>query len=112
VAVYSTDMGRLCSTCNQAVNACICKATSQSVIPSGPIRIRRESKGRGGKPVTLISGLPLASEAKAVLAKTLRKQLGVGGSLGGDDILLQGDHRPSVLKLLQKAGYEAKISGG
>lgn len=112
MAVYSTDLGRLCPVCNTSISACTCSQSPKKAIPSGPIRIRRESKGRGGKPVTLISGLPLAPDAKASLAKSLRKQLGVGGSIDGEDILLQGDHRPSVLKLLQKAGYEAKISGG
>ena len=60
--VYSTDAGRHCPDCNQPVGACICK---QSVVPAGDgiARVRRETKGRGGKTVTTVSGVPLAEDA-------------------------------------------------
>lgn len=55
--VFSTDAGRHCPECSKPVDACICK---QTVIPAGDgiARVRRESKGRGGKTVTTITGVP------------------------------------------------------
>lgn len=60
--VFSTDAGRHCPECSKPVDACICK---QTVIPAGDgiARVRRESKGRGGKTVTTITGVPLAEDA-------------------------------------------------
>ena len=59
--VYSSDSGRHCPDCSQPVDACTCK---QTLIPEGDgiARVRRETKGRGGKTVTTISGVPLAEE--------------------------------------------------
>ena len=109
--VFSTDAGRHCPDCRQPVDACICKKT---VIPEGDgiARVRRESKGRGGKTVTTITGVPLAEDALKDLAKTLKQRCGTGGSLKDGVIEIQGDHVELLLAELVKQGFKAKKSGG
>nr|WP_283939687.1 translation initiation factor Sui1 [Pseudomonas sp. R3.Fl] len=109
--VYSTDAGRHCPDCNQPVGACICK---QSVIPAGDgiARVRRETKGRGGKTVTTVSGVPLAEDALKELATALKKRCGTGGALKDGVIEIQGDHVELLLEELVKRGFKAKKSGG
>jgi translation initiation factor 1 len=82
--------------------------------PAGPARIRvgREVAGRGGKGVTVITGLPLAADAMEALAGSLKRSCGAGGAVRGDRIEIQGDHRDRVVAELGKLGYEAKRSGG
>src|SRR3546814_8169328 len=89
--VFSTDAGRHCHDCRQPVDACICK---QTAIPAGDgiARVRRESKGRGGKTVTTITGVTLAADALKELATTLKKRCGTGGALKDGIIEIQGDH--------------------
>ena len=81
---------------------------------SGPARIRvgREISGRGGKGVSVISGLPLAGEALEELATRLKKTCGAGGAVKDGTIEIQGDHRDRLVAELTKLGYEAKRSGG
>ena len=109
--VYSTDSGRHCPDCSQPVASCTCK---QSQIPDGDgiARVRRESKGRGGKTVTTITGVPLAEEALKELATSLKKRCGTGGALKDGVIEIQGDHVELLLAELIKLGYKAKKSGG
>ena len=86
--VFSTDAGRHCPDCRQPVDACTCK---QTLIPEGDgiARVRRESKGRGGKTVTTITGVPLAEDALKELATTLKKRCGTGGALKDGIIEIQ-----------------------
>ncbi len=109
--VFSTDAGRHCPGCSKPVDACICK---QSVIPEGDgiARVRRETKGRGGKTVTTITGVPLAEEPLKELASLLKKRCGCGGSLKDGVIEIQGDHVQLLLDELLKQGFKAKKSGG
>ena len=76
------------------------------------VRLHRETKGRGGKAVTLIKGLPLAGDALRSLASQLKKKCGVGGALKGDTIEIQGDQRELLKAELEKLGHRVKISGG
>lgn len=109
--VFSTDAGRHCPGCSQPVDACQCK---QALVPSGDgiARVRRESKGRGGKTVTTISGVPLAEEPLKALASELKKRCGCGGALKDGVIEIQGDHVQLLLDELVKRGFKAKKSGG
>ena len=109
--VFSTDAGRHCPDCSQPVDACTC---SRAVIPEGDgiARVRRETKGRGGKTVTTISGVPLAEEPLKELASVLKKRCGCGGSLKDGVIEIQGDHVDLLLAELLKRGFKAKKSGG
>jgi len=109
--VFSTDAGRHCPDCSQPVAACICK---QNVLPAGDgiARVRRESKGRGGKTVTTVTGVPLAEDALKDLATALKKRCGTGGALKDGVIEIQGDHVELLLAELEKHGFKAKKSGG
>jgi len=109
--VYSTDAGRHCPDCGQPVGACICQ---QNLIPAGDgiARVRRETKGRGGKTVTTVSGVPLAEEPLKELAAALKRRCGCGGSLKDGVIEIQGDHVELLLDELGKRGFKAKKSGG
>ncbi|GLX15990.1 translation initiation factor [Pseudomonas straminea] len=109
--VFSTDAGRHCPDCSQPVDACTC---SRTTIPEGDgiARVRRETKGRGGKTVTTISGVPLAEEPLKELASALKKRCGCGGSFKDGVIEIQGDHVELLLAELIKRGFKAKKSGG
>lgn len=109
--VFSTDSGRHCPGCSQPVDACICK---QTAIPEGDgiARVRRESKGRGGKTVTTVSGVPLAPDALKELASNLKRRCGTGGALKDGVIEIQGEHVELLLAELTKLGFKAKKSGG
>jgi translation initiation factor 1 len=109
--VYSTELGRTCPSCRQALADCRCKAASVPV-GDGKVRVSRESKGRGGKTVSLVKGLPLAGDALTALAKQLKTGCGSGGTLRDGVVEIQGDHVERLLTLLQAAGYPAKRSGG
>lgn len=108
--VYSTELGKTCPECREAIDECIC--TQDSIMGDGNVRIQRESKGRGGKTVTIVKGLPLAQAELKVLLKSLKKKCGCGGSVKEGVIEIQGDKRELLLTELKKAGYDAKLSGG
>ena len=109
--VYSTDAGRHCPDCGKPVGECIC---GQPVVPAGDgiARVRRESKGRGGKTVTTISGVPLVGEQLKELATALKKRCGTGGALKDGVIEIQGEHVELLVGELEKRGFKAKKSGG
>jgi translation initiation factor 1 len=109
--VYSTEVGKTCPQCRQAVARCTCKST-QVPAPGGPIRVMRQTKGRGGKSVTLIQGLPLDSVELNALAKQLRTACGTGGTVKAGVVEVQGDHCERILDELQRAGFAAKRAGG
>ena len=81
---------------------------------AGPAKIRvgREVSGRGGKGVTLITGVPLTGTALDELATHLKKICGAGGAVRDGNIEIQGEHRDRLVVELGKLGYEAKRSGG
>jgi translation initiation factor 1 len=110
--VYSTDAGRMCPQCRQPMAACVCKAASQPSAGDGIVRVSREAKGRGGKTVTLVRGLPLDDAALAVLGKRLRSACGAGGTQKDGAIEVQGDHVDRLLGLLQAEGWRVKRAGG
>lgn len=111
--VYSTDGGRMCPDCRKAASQCVCKTLGKLAPPgNGAVRVSRESKGRGGKSVTLIKGLPLETAALETLGKQLRTACGSGGTVKDGIIEVQGDHCERIVELLKKAGHSAKRSGG
>ncbi|PON11672.1 stress response translation initiation inhibitor YciH, partial [Candidatus Entotheonella serta] len=86
VTVYSTDDGRMCPTCGKPTTMCTCrrkKAVQPSHAPKsdGIVRVGRETAGRKGKGVTVITGVPLEPEALQKLAKQLKQQCGAGGAV-------------------------------
>ena len=115
--VYSTDQGRICPECKKPRAACTCRQQKREVkkpvIPAdGTVRIRREAKGRNGKTVTTITGVPLDGHALQALATDLKKRCGTGGTVKDGVIVIQGDHREVLLQELKKKGFPVKLAGG
>lgn len=112
--VYSTDVGRTCPRCRRSIDECRCEARLAGKRPSGDsvVRVGRETKGRKGKGVTVITGLPLADEELARLATRLKKRCGSGGTVRDGVIEIQGDHRDLLVTELGGLGYRVKRSGG
>lgn len=111
--VYSTDQGRHCPDCSRPISMCLCKSLkNRPQSGDGIVRLHKESKGRGGKPVVIIRGLNLSPPELKALAKKLKAKCGVGGSVTDADIIIQGDKR-DVLKLeLESLGHQVKLAGG
>lgn len=76
------------------------------------IYLHRDSKGRGGKSVSLIKGLVLTEADMTVLAKQLKQACGSGGTVKDGVIEIQGDHREKIAEVLKKLGYKVKLAGG
>lgn len=110
--VYSTEHGRICPECSKPVKSCICSKKKIETTGDGTVRIGRETKGRKGKGVTTISGIPLDSAGLMTLAKDLKKRCGSGGTVKGSIIEIQGDHRIMLLEELAKHGWRVKRCGG
>ncbi|HNX74351.1 MAG TPA: translation initiation factor Sui1 [Candidatus Rifleibacterium sp.] len=117
--VYSSEWGRMCPDCEQPVEQCRCrKQAAQTAGPAtgrpadGIVRVSRETKGRKGSGVTLISGLPGGEEGLKKLAAELKKKCGAGGAIKDGVIEIQGDHRDRLIDELQKLGYKVKRCGG
>lgn len=110
-SVYSTELGRTCPGCGKAKDKCIC---SNDELPEGDgiVRIQRETKGRKGKGVTLITGVVLAPTELKQLAKELKQKCGVGGSVKSGVIEIQGDVRDLVFEEMKKRGFTVKKAGG
>jgi len=100
--VYSTDKGRITET------------APAPEIPKGDgiVRIHRDSKGRKGKGVAVISGLALNIDELKALAQKLKKQCGCGGTVKEFTIEVQTDNREQLKTLLGKMGYQVKLAGG
>jgi translation initiation factor 1 len=81
---------------------------------TGPAKVRvgREVSGRGGKGVSVVTGLLLTGPALEELATRLKKTCGAGGAVKDGNIEIQGDHRDRLVAELTKLGYDAKRSGG
>lgn len=100
--VYSTDVGRIEEQ----------KPKVQRPKGDGIVRIRRETAGRKGKGVCVVTGLDLDDESLAKLAAELKKKCGCGGSAKDGDIEIQGDKRDVIKQLLEAKGYQVKLAGG
>lgn len=113
--VYSTDSGRVCPDCGKPVAQCACKALAQArARPAGDgiVRVSLDTKGRKGKGVTVIQGVPLDDAALAQLGKQLKSACGSGGTTKDGVIEIQGDHRTQVIAALQQRGMTVRRSGG
>ena len=76
------------------------------------MRVSRQTKGRAGKGVTLVTGLALGAEDLAALGKRLRTACGAGGTVKNGAIEIQGDHCDAVIALLRDQGFTVKRAGG
>lgn len=123
--VYSTEKGRLCPDCGQPVAKCDCSrakpaagASRNAAAPKNPVprdgivRVGRETKGRKGKGVTLIMGVPVAPDQLAELCTKLKKKCGSGGAVKDSVIEIQGDHRDTIVDEMTAQGWTVKRIGG
>lgn len=111
--VYSTEAGRMCPGCRQPVAQCVCKQQARAVpAGDGVVRVSRETKGRGGKAVTLVKGLGLDATALTALGKQLKAACGTGGTVKDGVIEIQGDHIEKVMAALKAQGHTVKRAGG
>jgi translation initiation factor 1 len=100
--VYSTDQGRVRPE----------KKQQSSPKGDGVVRVGRETKGRKGKGMTVVTGVPLHPDGLRDLTKQLKQKCGTGGTLKNGKIEIQGDHRDLLVIELQALGYTVKRSGG
>jgi translation initiation factor 1 len=110
--VYSTGLGQLCPNCRRPVRECVCPKGAPGAARPSAVRVGRETKGRAGKGVTVVTGLPLALADLESLAAKLKKRCGSGGTVRDGVIEVQGDHRDTIVAELEKLGWPAKKSGG
>ncbi len=127
--VYSTDLGKICSICNRSEQNCTCSAkekrrnknSQDAKVNNSPcvndpndgiVRIRLEKKGRGGKSVTTVNGLPGNEKELKTLAKKIKAKLGTGGAIKQNIVEFQGDRRTEVQKHLESLNFRVKQVGG
>ena len=104
--VYSTDDG---DRRREQTGRKPAQTTGPTLPTDGVVRVFREKGGRGGKTVTVVRGLV---GDLAPVASDLKRHCGSGGSVKGNAVEIQGDHREKVAARLQAAGYRVKLAGG
>lgn len=118
--VYTTESGRICPDCGRPVDSCRCKkkpsGRAESAQPQTPrdgvVRVALEKKGRGGKTVTIITGLTGSEDDLRALAAELKRRCGTGGTIKDGVIEIQGDHRETLVEALKAKGLTVKRVGG
>jgi translation initiation factor 1 len=107
--VYSTGAGRVCSSCGWPAAQCRCSSKAEERVPDKPVaKLRLEKKGRAGKAVTVVDGLPRNAAFVDALAAELKRACGTGGTAKGGIVELQGDHREKAATLLATKGFTVK----
>jgi len=112
--VYSTGIGRMCPGCGWPVRDCKCstRAAANESLPSQPgkivAKLRMEKKGRSGKAVTVVAGLPRNAAFLKELCQELKRACGTGGAVTDDTIELQGDLRDRIREFLLKKAFVVK----
>ncbi|MBK1852281.1 MULTISPECIES: translation initiation factor Sui1 [unclassified Marinobacter] len=109
--VFSTEQGRMCPECRNPVSDCTCR---QAPRPEGDgiVRVSRETKGRKGKGVTLVTGIPMDEKELKAYAKVLKAKCGTGGTVKDGVVEIQGDQRDLLVPLLEQNGWVVKRAGG
>lgn len=102
----------MCPACRRPVAQCACKSQAPVPVSDGIVRVLRETKGRGGKAVTVVRGVPLAAAGILKLGQELKAACGSGGTVKDGTIEVQGDHVDKVMALLQQRGWPVKRAGG
>lgn len=110
--VYSTDSGRMCPQGRQSQAQCRCRSAGARPAGDGIVRVSRQTKGRAGKGVTLVTGLALDDAALIALGKQLKTACGSGGTVKDGVIEVQGDQVERVMELLKAQGHSVKRAGG
>lgn len=110
--VYSTEQGRMCPDCGRAKEQCVCGQKARPAHGDGIVRVGRETKGRKGAGVTVITGIAMAPAELAALCTQLKKKCGSGGAVKDGVIEIQGEHRQAIADELTRQGWKVKIAGG
>lgn len=111
--VYSTSNSNTCPKCSKPLNKCRCEHEyAKAEAHDGIVRLQLERKGRGGKQVTVITGLLEPNTNSKALVKRLKALCSTGGTTKGVVVEIQGDNRTKIKSFLEKEGYTVKISGG
>lgn len=108
--MYSSQAGRICSGCGWPEASCQCSSARPNEPVPGRVvaKLRLEKKGRGGKSVTVVDGLPRNAAFLTALGGELKRACGTGGTVLESGIELQGDLRARVREVLEKKGYVVK----
>ncbi len=110
--VYSSELGRICPSCGLPVSECPQHKERPKAASDGIVRVRREAKGRRGKTVTTVSGVPLDDPELLQFASRLKRLCGTGGTVKDGIIIIQGDHVDVLIAELEKKEYIVKNAGG
>jgi translation initiation factor 1 len=121
--VYSSEHGRVCPECGRSETRCKCRGkgararikareTADAVKASdGIVRVGRSTKGRRGKIVSTVTGVPVDADELLALAAELKRRCGTGGALKDGVIEIQGDHRNALVEELERRGFKVKRAG-
>lgn len=121
--VYSSEQGRICPSCGRSESRCNCRGkgararikaredAAAAATSDGIVRVGRSTKGRRGKIVSTVTGVPLVDDELRDLAGALKRLCGTGGALKDGVIEIQGDHRDAIVLELEKRGYRVKRAG-
>ena len=114
--VYSSERGRMCPRCELPIAECTCRGTARAASSTagggGGVRVWHETKGRRGKIVTAVSGIPLPPRELEALARELKRRCATGGCLKNGVLEIQGDHCQLLIDELRARGYQVKRAGG
>jgi len=111
--VYSTGGDSQCPRCSKPLRKCRCRPQPDPAAGhDGIVRISRETRGRKGKGVTIITGLTGQAVELKKTAKALKALCSSGGSIKDGHIEIQGDHRHAVMSYLKQSGHKVKLAGG
>jgi translation initiation factor 1 len=112
VLVWSSEKGRICPGCGKPAASCVCRKQRSRPARDGIVRVRRETKGRGGKTVTVVTGAPGDETALKALAGELKRHCGSGGTVKEGIIEIQGDFCDILVAELARQGFTVKRAGG
>jgi len=110
--VYSTEGSSICPRCQKALRKCKCQDNQAVQNSDGFVRISRETKGRKGAGVTIVSGLQLTGDELKAVAKELKRKCSVGGAIKNGNIQIQGDQRDVAKKFFEERGEKVRLVGG
>ena len=112
VLVWSSEKGRICPGCGGSVSSCSCRKKKSGHTGDGTVRVRRETKGRGGKTVTVVTGVQVDEAVLKSLTGELKRCCGSGGTVKDGNIEIQGDFCDLMVAELSRRGFSVKRSGG